>query len=75
MGNSTEEKKNRFKRLGVYRTNEILKRLRVLGNCSNKQLYEYTSEEIDKIFSEIRRKTNEIESKFKTSKKDEEFKL
>ena len=48
-----ENKKERFKRLAAYRTNEILKRLRILGNCSNRSAYEYTEEDINKIFSEI----------------------
>ena len=68
------DKKERFKRLAVYRTNEVLKRLRVLGNCANRSAYEYSEEEINKIFSEIDRKTKEIKSKFHFNK-DKEFKL
>ncbi len=67
-------KRERFKRLAVYRTNEALKRLRVLGNCANRSAYEYTEEEINKIFSEIERKTKEIKAKFHFPQKDE-FKL
>ena len=39
-------KRERFKRLAVTRTNEVLKKIRVLGNCSNRSAYEYTEEEI-----------------------------
>ncbi len=67
-------KRERFKRLAVYRTNEALKRLRVLGNCANRSAYEYIEEEINKIFSEIERKTKDIKAKFHFPKK-EEFKL
>ena len=67
-------KKERFKRLAVYRTNKVLKRLKVLGNCANRSAYEYTEEEINKIFSEIERKTKDIKAKFHFPKK-EEFKL
>ena len=35
-------KRTRFERLAVYRTNEVLKRLKVLGNCGNRSAYEYT---------------------------------
>jgi len=43
----------RFKRLAQPRANDILNRLRVLGNCSNKQAYRYTPEQVEKIFSAI----------------------
>ena len=54
----------RFKRLAILRTNEVLKRLKILGNCSNKQIYEYTDEEIKAIFSAIGKKLKEVRSKF-----------
>ena len=68
------KKRERFKRLAVYRTNQVLKRLKVLGNCANRSAYEYTEEEINKIFSEIERRVKEIKSKFHFPKKDD-FKL
>ena len=67
-------KRDRFKRLAVYRTNEVLHKLKVLGNCSNRSAYEYTEEEINKIFSEIEKTLRTTKSKFHFSKK-EEFKL
>jgi hypothetical protein len=69
-----QEKRERFKRLAEYRTNEILKRLRVLGNCSNKSAYEYTEDEINRIFSEIEKRVKEVRSKFHFSKNNN-FKL
>ncbi|MEI7943051.1 MAG: hypothetical protein WCH76_07835, partial [Candidatus Riflemargulisbacteria bacterium] len=45
-------KLERFKRLAVYRTNEVLNKIRVLSNCSNRSAYEYTEEEINKIEGE-----------------------
>lgn len=71
---SIDNKKERFKRLAVYRTNEVLKKLRVLGNCANRSAYEYTQEEINKIFSEIDRASKETKAKFHFSK-NKEFKL
>jgi hypothetical protein len=69
-----QEKRERFKRLAEYRTNEILKRLRVLGNCSNKSAYEYTEDEVNRIFSEIEKRVKEVRSKFHFSKNNN-FKL
>lgn len=71
--NSTD-KRERFKRLATYRTNEILRKLRVLGNCANRSAYEYTEEEINKIFSEIEKMTRSTKSKFHFVKRTE-FKL
>ena len=71
MGENSEHesKRERFKRLGEYRTNEVLSRLRVLGNCSNKILYEYTEEDIKKIFSAIEEELQRVKAKFKDHKK------
>lgn len=70
--NETQEE--RFKRLATLRTNEVLKRLKVLGNCSNRQIYEYSEKDIEAIFSVIERKVKEVKMKFQFSK-EEKFKL
>ena len=44
-----------FKRIAGKRTNEVLEKIRILGNCSNRSSCEYTAEEVNKIFSEIDR--------------------
>ena len=69
-----ETKKERFKRLASLRTNSVLDRLKVLGNCGNRQVYEYSKEDVDKIFNEISQKLREIKAKFHFPKK-EKFKL
>lgn len=67
-------KRERFKRLAVYRTNEVLKRLKILGNCANRSAYQYKKEEINKIFSEIERKVKEMRARFHFPK-EKRFKL
>ena len=69
-----DQKRERFKRLGVQRTNAVLQKLKVLGNCSNRSAYNYTEEEINKIFAEIERRVREIKAKFHFPK-NKEFKL
>ena len=69
-----ETRRDRFKRLASLRTNEVLRRLRVLGNCANRQSYEYYGEDINKIFSEIDRKIKGVKAKFHFPK-EKEFKL
>ncbi len=68
------EKKERFKRLATQRTNTILKKIKILGNCANRSAYEYTEEEIKKVFDVIDRQVKEIRSKFHFPKV-KEFKL
>jgi hypothetical protein len=67
--NRKETNRDRFKRLATQRTNSVLRRLKVLGNCANRSVYEYTEEDIAKIFSEIERSVREIKSKFHYPKK------
>lgn len=69
-----EHPRDRFKRLATQRTNIVLKRLKVLGNCSNRNIYEYDEQDIEKIFSEVERKVKETKAKFHFPKK-KEFKL
>lgn len=69
-----EAKRERFKRLATYRTNLVIKRLKVLGNCSNRSAYSYTKEEVNKIFNEITNELKVIKARF-TFKEKKEFKL
>lgn len=71
---SSEHPRDRFKRLATQRTNAVLKRLKVLGNCSNRNIYEYEEQDIEKIFTEIERKVKEVKAKFHFPK-SREFKL
>jgi hypothetical protein len=64
-----------FKRLAAARTNEVLRRLKILGNCSNRSHYDYSEEEVAKVFSEIDRRIREVKAKFTFPQRDKEFKL
>jgi hypothetical protein len=68
------KKRERFKRLATQRTNAVLKKLQILGNCSNRSAYAFTEKEINKIFSEIDKAARNTKSKFHFPK-EEEFKL
>lgn len=59
-----ETRHERFKRIAAKRTNDILEKIRILGNCSNKSSYEYTEEEINKIFTEIDKQLKLTKAKF-----------
>jgi len=74
MVNNNETPEERFKRIATVRTNAVLNRLRILGNLSNRQMYSYSEEDINKIFSAINKQLREVRIKF-NSQKQERFKL
>ena len=57
-------KEDRFKRLASQRTNAVLKKLKTLGNCSNRSAYSYSEEDINKIFYELEKALRETRAKF-----------
>ena len=71
----SEDRNQRFKRIATYRTNEVLEKLRLLGNLSNRANYDYSDDEINKIFSAVDSQIKIIKAKFHSSKKRNEFKL
>ena len=70
-----DDKKERFIRIAERRTNNILEQLRLLGNCSNKNNYSYTEEDVKKIFSVIKTELKEVKMKFNSKVSKEKFKL
>lgn len=60
----SETKREKFVRIAEARTNKILNMIQLLGNCSNQSLYEYTSKDVDKIFSAIQNELNEAKKKY-----------
>jgi len=69
-----ETKHDKFVRLAEYRTNEILNRIKILGNCANRSVYDFSLEEINRIFSEIEKNLRETKSMF-SFKKGSKFKF
>jgi len=64
----SETKHDAFRRLATQRTNAVLERLRILGNCANPGLYEYTDEDVKKIFRTIESEVRTIKAKFSNSR-------
>ena len=61
---ANETKRERFVRIAEARTNKILEMMRLLGNCSSKGNYEYTEEDIKKIFGALERELKKTKNKF-----------
>ncbi|MBI1812394.1 hypothetical protein HYR82_01260 [Candidatus Peregrinibacteria bacterium] len=63
-----EDGRIRFRRLAGKRTNAVLENIRILSNCANQGRYDYTKEEVDKIFSAISSSLQNTKAKFETSR-------
>lgn len=59
-----ESKRQRFVRIIERRVTIILNNFDSLGKCANKKNYDFTDEDIKKIFNEIDKKTREIKAIF-----------
>jgi hypothetical protein len=72
-----ETKSERFVRLAEARTNKILDMMKLLGNCSSKSNYEYSDEDVKKIFNALERELKETKAKFQGQgdSREERFKL
>lgn len=62
MGNET--KREKFVRLAENRTNKILDMIQLLGNLSSPGTYEYTQQDVDKIFGAIENATKEARKRY-----------
>ncbi|MDP2641010.1 MAG: hypothetical protein Q8P39_00500 [Candidatus Yanofskybacteria bacterium] len=71
----SESKRDRFKRLAQLRTNHVMKRLKILANCADRSRYEYTKEDVERIFMAIDRRLNKTKARFDLPSDREQFKL
>jgi len=70
-----ESKSDRFIRVAERRTGKVLTDLRLLGQCANRRTYEYSPDQIHKIFREIRRSLGAVEKRFEETGVKAQFKL
>jgi len=67
-------KREAFKKLAEKRTNAILEKIRILGNLANRSAYDYTNEDVRKVFAAIRAELRRVEATFETTER-REFRL
>jgi hypothetical protein len=56
-----ETKAQKFERLAVVRMNKVLEFMEKLEGLSNKNIYEYTPEQVEKIVGALRNRTDKLE--------------
>ena len=63
-GNNSVVRRERFVKIAERRVNQILDGLDNLNKCSNRRNYEYTEDEVRKIFREIEKKVRDTKRLF-----------
>ncbi len=66
-----EKKEDRFKRIAEKRVQRVLDSLRSLSQCSNKRMYNWNDEQLDKIWSAIDRELKKCRESFENAKPEE----
>jgi hypothetical protein len=67
-------KRERFIRVAEARTRKALSMIRLIGNCANRAVYEYSESDINKIFRTLEQELRNSKQKYQ-NKKDDTFKL
>lgn len=70
-----ETKSEAFNRIASNRVRKILKYLDLLENCSNTYTYDYSNDDVNKIFSAINKKLKQAKSSFNKKSSKDTFKL
>lgn len=63
-----ETKEERFTRVAEKRINRVLESLRVLSNCSNRRMYNWSDEQLKKIWYTIDRELRSCKQSFENKK-------
>ncbi len=63
-----EDRGTRFKRVAERRTETVLRAIRILGNCSNKSAYQYSDDEVTKIFRAVEEHLRITKTRFQRSR-------
>ena len=58
------EKNERFKRLATKRTNDLIEKIDVLSNLSEKRNYSYSQDEVEKMFKALNKALVQAKKKF-----------
>lgn len=62
----TKSKRERFEKVAGNRVQKIIDFLTLLQNCSNRNNYEYTPEDVEHMFAEIQKTLKETRAKYQS---------
>jgi hypothetical protein len=61
----TGEKASRFERLAERRVTETIKKIRLIGNLSNRHNYSYTEEHVKQILEALEAELRQVKARFR----------
>jgi len=67
-----ESQHDRFRRLAEKRVIRTIKEIRLIGNLGNRNNYEYTVDEVEKIFRALEKELKLARAKFDRRRKDDD---
>lgn len=69
------EKQERFKRVASKRVQTVIDTLRLIRNCANRNNYDYTEEDVEKMFTAMDRAMKETRAAYRntTNAKEDTF--
>lgn len=70
-----ETRSDKFKRLAEKRMKVALRQIQLIGNLSNRNNYDYSADQVKKMFSALNEEIKTAESAFKPKRGDVDFKL
>ena len=74
--NNAKIKRERFVKIAENRTNKIIDMIKLLGNCSNKNNYTYSENDVKQIFNAIEQELKNTKIKFQEAENlKKEFRL
>ena len=74
--NNAKMKRERFVKIAENRTNKIIDMIKILGNCSNKNNYTYSENDVKQIFNAIEQELKNTKIKFQEAENlKKEFRL
>ena len=72
---STETKREKFVRIAENRTNAVIQRVRTLAKCANPYAYEFTEDDVRKIFGAIEQELKAARVRFSQHDGPTQFRL
>ena len=60
------ERRKNFERVAAKRVDKILEAMRLLGNCSNRNNYDYEQEDVDVMFAAIKSGMKQAQNRFES---------
>ena len=62
---TNNKKQENFERLAENRVNEVVKKIRLIGNLANRRNYEFNEQHVEQIFSAVEDEIKQAKSKFR----------